>query len=77
MRYYNPELGRWISRDPVWEKSGINLYVFVYNYSIRFIDPDGCEAMSSDGIDADSVLKDQSPSYSSCVKWRYIFSYVR
>ncbi len=30
-RYYSPSLGRWISRDPIDEQGGLNLYVFVNN----------------------------------------------
>jgi len=30
-RYYNPELGRWLNRDPIGEEGGENLYVFVAN----------------------------------------------
>jgi RHS repeat-associated protein len=30
-RFYNPSTGRWISRDPVAEKGGLNLYGFVAN----------------------------------------------
>jgi RHS repeat-associated protein len=30
-RYYSPELGRWINRDPIKEEGGINLYSFVNN----------------------------------------------
>jgi len=28
-RYYSPSLGRWISRDPIEEQGGMNLFVFV------------------------------------------------
>ncbi|MFD0894318.1 RHS repeat domain-containing protein, partial [Luteolibacter ambystomatis] len=28
-RYYHPDLGRWISMDPIGEKGGLNLYNFV------------------------------------------------
>jgi len=28
-RFYNPELGRWINRDPIEEEGGLNLYGFV------------------------------------------------
>jgi len=34
-RYYDPETGRWPSRDPVQEDGGLNLYGFVENSSIN------------------------------------------
>lgn len=40
-RYYNPSTGRWLSRDPMEEKEGINLAAFCYNNSISKIDSDG------------------------------------
>ncbi len=30
-RYYNPELGRWPSRDPIGEQGGLHVYGFVHN----------------------------------------------
>jgi RHS repeat-associated protein len=33
-RYYNPNMGRWLSRDPIEEKGGLNLYGFVANDSV-------------------------------------------
>ncbi|TAE89037.1 MAG: hypothetical protein EAZ81_13175 [Verrucomicrobia bacterium] len=30
-RYYTPQTGRWINRDPIEEKGGLNLYGFVGN----------------------------------------------
>ena len=30
-RYYSPPLGRWLSRDPIEEQGGLNLYGFVNN----------------------------------------------
>ena len=30
-RYYSPELGRWLSSDPIREKGGVNLYAMVGN----------------------------------------------
>jgi RHS repeat-associated protein len=40
-RAYNPYLGRWISRDPLEEKGGINLYAYVGNNPVSNIDPLG------------------------------------
>ena len=34
-RYYSPELGRWISRDPIEEEGGVNLYAMVGNNPVN------------------------------------------
>ena len=39
--YYAPEQGRWLSRDPIEEQGGLNLYGFVNNDPVRLIDPNG------------------------------------
>jgi RHS repeat-associated protein len=31
LRYYSPEMGRWVSRDPIGENGGMNLFGFVKN----------------------------------------------
>ena len=31
LRYYRPSLGRWVSRDPLGERAGVDLYGFVRN----------------------------------------------
>jgi RHS repeat-associated protein len=40
-RFYEPNLQRWLSRDPIEEAGGINLYGFVGNNPINNIDPFG------------------------------------
>jgi RHS repeat-associated protein len=47
-RYYSPELGRWLGRDPSWEKGGNNLNHFVYNTPIIMFDVLG---LFTDGYD--------------------------
>ena len=37
-RYYNASTGRWLSRDPIQEQAGLNLYAFVGNDSVCAID---------------------------------------
>jgi RHS repeat-associated protein len=40
-RYYDPKLGRWITKDPMGMIDGPNLYAYVGNNPINFIDPWG------------------------------------
>ncbi len=37
-RYYNPEVGRWVNRDPIQEKGGLNVYGFIGNDSLGKFD---------------------------------------
>jgi RHS repeat-associated protein len=37
-RFYDPVTGRWPSRDPIEEKGGVNLYMFIRNGGTDFID---------------------------------------
>lgn len=39
--FYDPHVGRWISRDPIGERGGKNLYGFVGNDSVRRQDSQG------------------------------------
>jgi hypothetical protein len=43
-RYYDPVTGRWPSRDPIGERGGLNLYGFVSNKPLKWIDILGLEA---------------------------------
>jgi RHS repeat-associated protein len=40
-RYYTPRLGRWLSRDPLGEPGGTNLYGYVRNSPPNAFDPRG------------------------------------
>ena len=48
-RYYSPRLGRWVSRDPIAEKGGLNLYQYARNQPPSIIDSLGRQATISDG----------------------------
>jgi RHS repeat-associated protein len=40
-RYYDPVIGRWTTPDPLRFIDGPNLYCFVHNKPMKFLDPDG------------------------------------
>ena len=43
-RYYEADLRRWLSKDPIGLSGGLNLYTFCRNNPVNFIDPWGlCE----------------------------------
>jgi RHS repeat-associated protein len=55
-RYYDPNTGRWPSRDPIQERGGVNLYGFVYNVPISWVD-----VLGREGVFADD------PTWKSCI----------
>ncbi|MEI6056685.1 MAG: RHS repeat-associated core domain-containing protein [Lentisphaerota bacterium] len=40
-RYYDPEIGRWMSKDPMGMIDGPNMYLYCLNNPINFMDPFG------------------------------------
>jgi RHS repeat-associated protein len=40
-RYYSPDLGRFITRDPIGYSSGLNLYEYVWSNPVIYLDPYG------------------------------------
>ncbi|MEO5913302.1 MAG: RHS repeat-associated core domain-containing protein [Luteolibacter sp.] len=47
-RYYSPQLGRWLSKDPIGEDGGLNLYAFVGNNSTNQNDYLGLDTQNVD-----------------------------
>jgi RHS repeat-associated protein len=62
-RYYDPEAGRFLSRDPIGFSSGdTNLYAYVSGDPVNLVDPSGLQAK----IDPPGVGGSSSASPSSC-----------
>jgi RHS repeat-associated protein len=49
-RWYSPELGRWLSPDPIGLEGGLNLYEFCGNDPVNFVDPYGLWAGVDDVV---------------------------
>jgi RHS repeat-associated protein len=49
-RYLDSNTGQWLSRDPIGELGGRNLYAFVYNNPLKFIDTDGRVVIADDVV---------------------------
>jgi RHS repeat-associated protein len=47
-RYYDPEVGRFINKDPIGYAGGLNLYRYVGNNPIHFVDPWGLQTVRFD-----------------------------
>ncbi len=55
-RYYKPELWRFISRDPIWQYDDVNLYAYVWNNPVNYVDPWGLEKSFIKNHDATQLL---------------------
>jgi len=49
-RYYDPEIGRFVSEDPLGFKAGVNFYAYVGNNPINNNDPTGLDTQVSIGF---------------------------
>jgi RHS repeat-associated protein len=59
-RYYDPETGRWPSRDPIGERGGVNLYGFVGNNGVNRWDYLGLKDRTDDISNKYSNLNNDS-----------------
>jgi len=65
-RYYSPNLGRWISRDPLGEYAGENVVAFVQNQPTGTIDPFGLWRLPWPGRPRPQPQPDPKPTKQSC-----------
>ncbi|MDD2230733.1 MAG: RHS repeat-associated core domain-containing protein, partial [Candidatus Cloacimonetes bacterium] len=67
-RYYNPILECWLSRDPITEDGGLNLYGFTYNNPINFFDILGREASGGNGGGTGTTGPKKTFNICSCLR---------
>ena len=58
-RWYNPEIRRWINRDPIEYRGGDNMDMYVHDNPVKYVDPSGLNAYEEystlDGAGADAL----------------------
>jgi RHS repeat-associated protein len=75
-RYYNPQLGRFISEDPAGFEAGMNFYAYVHNSPIDFADPTGSFTVDRSGLKQQRTLFIDGPcgagTGGACTRMDYV-----
>jgi RHS repeat-associated protein len=73
-RAYNPSLGRWLSRDPIGEAGGVNLYGYVGNNAVNSVDSLGLLVQ----VYYESIGMGEHPDFRRMIAWLFgVHSFVR
>jgi uncharacterized protein RhaS with RHS repeats len=58
-RWYDPELGRFITEDPI--KDGLNWFAYVNNNPLRYVDPTGLMSTDQDEYEENKSYESENP----------------
>jgi len=64
-RFYSPTLGRWLTRDPIGETGGVNLYEAMGNDAVNEVDPLGLWAVMDAGTGGSDTYEEGGVTYNS------------
>ncbi len=68
-RYYTADTGRWLNEDPIGEVGGVNLYGFVQNDPISWVDAFGLDLAPSLALPAGAALEAAKGAGASSISW--------
>jgi RHS repeat-associated protein len=71
-RWYSPDLGRWLSPDPIGLEGGLNLYEFCANNPVNFTDTSG---LWSVGVTVYNGSDPLGPHFAQGARWMSYFNY--
>ncbi len=63
-RAYDADLGRWLSRDPIGESGGVNLYAYVKDNPVNYVDSYGLKIEFGSNSDVGAIIK----------AWKYVIA---
>jgi RHS repeat-associated protein len=71
LRFYFPEISRWLSRDPIGEQGGLNLYAYVGNSCIHNIDPIGQRSWTRENYAGPALLNNNRMDFIIWIKHNF------
>jgi len=72
-RWYDPQLGRWLSQDPIGFEGGLNVYGYTWNDPLNFVDPGG---MQPDWTSSDARRQVYGDAFRTTFSWQTLTNFA-